>query len=45
MKSKYKTKDRRRSVWKLNAIEMNPEGRYGILLAGTVPAFSILNGA
>jgi len=45
MKCNCAIKDRRHLVMKSNAREINHEGRYGIPTQGTVPAFSILNGA
>jgi len=38
-------KDRRRSISVLKMAGTNPNGRYGILTTGTVPAVSIMNGA
>lgn len=37
-------KDRRRSDSVMKKTEADPNGRYGILTAGTVPAVSIQNG-
>ena len=38
-------KDRRRSISVVKMAGTNPNGRYGILTTGTVPAVSIMNGA
>lgn len=45
MRSNDMTEDRHHMIHESYANEINPDGRYGILTQGTVPAFSILNGA
>lgn len=45
LKTKRAFKDRRRSISVVKMAGTNPNGRYGILTTGTVPAVSIMNGA
>ena len=45
LKTKRAFKDRCRSIFVVKMAGTNPNGRYGRLTAGTVPAVSIKNGA
>ena len=45
LNTKRAFKDRCRSVFVVKMAGTNPNGRYGCLTAGTVPAVSIMNGA
>ena len=45
LNTKRAFKDRCRSVFVVKMAGTNPNGRYGYLTAGTVPAISIMNGA
>ena len=45
LNTKRAFKDRRRLHFVVKMAGTNPNGRYGILTTGTVPAVSIMNGA
>jgi hypothetical protein len=45
LNTKRAFKDRCRSIFVVKMAGTNPNGRYGILTTGTVPAVSIMNGA